>query len=101
MAALAPSPQAEARPEVRCPTCRSKLFDGKVIKGVSVIRVLSHKDVADKLTAAGPKASARTSRTASSSPRATPTTRRCACSGPNSIAPTARRIKRRPSPIRT
>jgi hypothetical protein len=29
------------------------LFDGKVIKGVSVIRVLSHKDVADKLTAAG------------------------------------------------
>jgi|GEM_PF-2752414 len=40
MAALAPAPQAEARPEVRCPVCRSKLFDGEVIKGVSVIRVL-------------------------------------------------------------
>lgn len=28
-----------SRPEVRCPTCRSKLFDGQVIKGVTVIRV--------------------------------------------------------------
>jgi hypothetical protein len=30
------------RTEVRCPTCRAKLFDGHVIKGVSIIRLLQH-----------------------------------------------------------
>jgi hypothetical protein len=28
------------RAPVQCPTCKSKLFDGKVIKGVSVISIL-------------------------------------------------------------
>jgi hypothetical protein len=35
---VAPLPPA-TRPEVKCPTCRSKIFDGLVIKGISVIRL--------------------------------------------------------------
>jgi hypothetical protein len=40
-----PPVKTDPRAEVRCPVCRSKLFDGEVIKGVTVIRVL--KDSAE------------------------------------------------------